>query len=60
VSIELADNGPGLRVTLRFFAPDQQTHAGDRLAKHQTQGKLWPVSNPAPAVSRNTMPTASS
>jgi len=56
VSIELTDNGPGLRVTLRFFAP----HAGDRLAKHQTQGKLWPVGNPAPAVSRNTMPTASS
>src|SRR4029077_14518452 len=27
VSIQLTDNGPGLRVTLQFFAPDQQTFA---------------------------------
>jgi signal transduction histidine kinase len=60
VGIELTDNGPGLRVTLRFFAPDQQTDAGDRLAKHQTQGEPLPVSNPAPVVSRNTAPSASS
>jgi signal transduction histidine kinase len=60
VSIELTDNGPGLRVTLQFFAPDQQTFAGDRLAKHQTRGELWVVSDHPPVVSRNTVPTASS
>ncbi len=60
VSIELTDNSPGLRVTLRFFAPDQRTPAGDRRAKHHTQGEPLPVSNPAPAVSRNTAPSASS
>jgi signal transduction histidine kinase len=60
VSIELTDNGPGLRVTLRFLAPDQQILAGDRLAKHQTRGDLWAVSDRPPAVRRNTVPTASS
>lgn len=30
VSIELTDNGPGLRVVLRFLAPDRRTLAGDR------------------------------
>jgi len=30
VSIELTDSGPGLRVVLRFLAPDQRTLAGDR------------------------------
>jgi signal transduction histidine kinase len=60
VSIELTDNGPGLRVTLRFFAPDQPTLVGDRLAEHQTRGELWAVSDHPPVVSRNTVPTASS
>ena len=36
VSIDLTDNSPGLRFTLRFFSSDQQTLAGDRLAQHQT------------------------
>jgi signal transduction histidine kinase len=54
VRIELTDNVPGLRVVLRFFASDQQTLAGDRLANHQTKGTLWAVS-PHPPV-----PTASS
>jgi signal transduction histidine kinase len=39
VGVELTDNSPGLRVVLRFSAPDQRTVAGDRLAKHQTQGE---------------------
>jgi K+-sensing histidine kinase KdpD len=43
VSIELADNGPGLRVTLRFLSPDQRTSAGDRPVKQKTQGKPWVV-----------------
>ena len=60
VSIELTDNGPGLRVTLRFFAPDQPTLVGDRPAKHQTRGELSVVSDHPPVVSRNTVPTASS
>jgi signal transduction histidine kinase len=42
-TIELTDNGPGLRVTLRFLAPDQRTLAGDRPAKQKTQGKPWAV-----------------
>jgi signal transduction histidine kinase len=54
VSIELSDNVPGLRVVLRFFAPDQQTLAGDRLANHPTHGALWAVSSHPP------VPTASS
>src|SRR5262249_19577983 len=41
VSIELTDNGPGLRVTLRFFPPDQGILARDRPVKQKTQGKLW-------------------
>src|SRR5215468_1936972 len=32
VSIELTDNRPGLRVVLRFLAPDQPTLTGDPLA----------------------------
>jgi signal transduction histidine kinase len=40
-SIELTDNSPGLRVTLRFLVPDQRTLAGDRPAKQKTQGKPW-------------------
>jgi len=43
VSIELIDNRPGLRVTLRFFAADQRMLAGDRLAKHQTKGEPSPA-----------------
>jgi signal transduction histidine kinase len=41
VSIELTDNGPGLRVALRFLAPDQQTLARDRPAVHRVPGELW-------------------
>jgi signal transduction histidine kinase len=53
VSIELIDNRPGLRVTLRFFAPDQRTPAGDRLAKHQTKGEPSPVGEYAPVLYRD-------
>jgi signal transduction histidine kinase len=42
-SIELTDNGPGLRVTLRFLASDQRTLVGDRPAKQKAQGKPWAV-----------------
>jgi signal transduction histidine kinase len=44
VGIELTDNGPGLRVTLRFHAPYQRAFAGERLAKPQTQGEPSAVS----------------
>jgi signal transduction histidine kinase len=37
VAIELTDNAPGLRVTLRFHAPDERATAGDRLARPQPQ-----------------------
>jgi signal transduction histidine kinase len=49
IRVELTDNGPGLRVTLRFSAPDQQTLARDRLAKRQRQGELWAVGGHLPA-----------
>jgi signal transduction histidine kinase len=35
IGIELTDNAPGLRVTLRFHAPDQRPSAGDRLVRPQ-------------------------
>ncbi len=44
IGIELTDNGPGLRVTLRFHAPDQRTPVGDRLVK-RTQGEPSAVRN---------------
>jgi len=50
IGIELTDNGPGLRVTLRFHAPDQRVLAGDRLAKPETQGEPSAVRNDAPAA----------
>ncbi len=53
IGIELTDNGPGLRVTLRFHAPDQRTLAGDRLAKPQTQGEPSAVTNDAPVACRD-------
>jgi signal transduction histidine kinase len=53
VSIELTDNRPGLRVTLRFFAPDKRTLAGDSLAKHQTKGEPSPVGEYAPVLYRD-------
>ena len=31
IGLELTDNAPGVRVTLRFHAPDQAHYAGDRL-----------------------------
>ena len=37
IGIELADDAPGLRVTMRFQAPDQCTLAADRLPRPQTQ-----------------------
>jgi signal transduction histidine kinase len=53
VSIELIDNRPGLRVTLRFFAADQRMLAGDRLAKHQTKGEPSPAGQCAPVLYRD-------
>ena len=44
ISIELIDNAPGLRVTLRF----QPTLAGDRLAAPQTQVEPFLVGDDAP------------
>jgi signal transduction histidine kinase len=46
ISIELTDNAPGLRVTLRF----QPTLAGDRLAAPQTQVEPFLVGDDAPIV----------
>ena len=43
VSIELTDNGPGLRVTLRFLAIDRRTVAGDRPVRQQTKEERWAV-----------------
>jgi signal transduction histidine kinase len=43
VSIELTDNGPGLRVTLRFLAIDRRTVAGDRPVRRQTKEEQWAV-----------------
>jgi len=43
VNIELTDNGPGLRVTLRFLAPDQWAFAEDRPVRQKTQGKARAV-----------------
>jgi signal transduction histidine kinase len=40
VNIELTDNRPGLRVTLRFLTPDQHALAGDRFAKPPTVTRL--------------------
>jgi signal transduction histidine kinase len=37
IGIELTDNAPGLRVTLRFDASDQRALAADRLARPHTQ-----------------------
>jgi signal transduction histidine kinase len=43
VSIELTDNGPGLRVTLRFLAIDRRIVAGDRPVRQQTKKERWAV-----------------
>jgi signal transduction histidine kinase len=56
IGIELTDNGPGLRVTLRFHAPHQSTFAADRLARPQTQGEPSAVANDVPAVGRDRYP----
>jgi signal transduction histidine kinase len=53
VSIELTDNGPGLRVTLRFLVSGQRTLAGDRSIKQKTQGTSWAVKDRAPAAYPN-------
>jgi signal transduction histidine kinase len=37
IGIELTDNAPGLRVTLRFHAPDERVLAGDFLARPQPE-----------------------
>ena len=49
--IELIDNGPGLRVTLRFRAPVQRALAGGPLAQPQTR-EASAVGNGAPVVGR--------
>ncbi len=57
VSIELTDNGPGLRVTLRFLAPDQRTLAGDRPVKQKVQGKLVKDRSPVAYLNRHRLQT---
>jgi signal transduction histidine kinase len=69
VSIDLTDNSPGLRFTLRFFSSDQRTLAGDRLAQHQThvvsmtiqrwRSRLWAKRRGAGRESAATKGTAS-
>jgi signal transduction histidine kinase len=44
IGIELTDGTPGLRVTLRFRAPDRRAFAGDRLGRPQTQEAALPTS----------------
>jgi signal transduction histidine kinase len=44
IGIELTNNTPGLRVTLRFRAPDRRAFAGDRLGRPQTQQAAVPAS----------------
>jgi signal transduction histidine kinase len=49
IGIELTDNGPGLRVTLRFHAPAQRTLASDHIAKPQMQGAPSAVTMTSPS-----------
>jgi signal transduction histidine kinase len=49
IGIELMDNAPGLRVTMRFQAPDQRTLAADHLARPQTQEAALAASGRSPA-----------
>ena len=51
IGIELTDNAPGLRVTMRFQAPDQRTLAAYRLARArpQTQEAALAASGRSPA-----------
>jgi signal transduction histidine kinase len=49
IGIELTDNAPGLRVTLRFHAPDQRALAGHRLSGAQTQEAALATSGWSPA-----------
>src|SRR5271155_4933161 len=53
VSVELSDNRPGLRVTLRFFASNERMLTGNRLGKHQTKGEPSPVGQYAPVLYRD-------
>ena len=53
VSIELTDNGPGLRVTLQFLAIDRRTVAGDRLVRQQTKEERWAVKDRSPVAYLN-------
>jgi signal transduction histidine kinase len=50
VGIELTDNRPGLRVTLRFHAPDKPAFAGDHLSKPRTQAGSQKVKHDVPVV----------
>ena len=49
IAIELTDNAPGLRVTLRFHAPEQHALAGDRLVRPQTPEVALAASGWSPA-----------
>ena len=48
--IQLTDNRPGLRVTLRFHAPDPPAFAGDHLPEPRTQAESRSVESKVPAV----------
>jgi signal transduction histidine kinase len=49
IGIELTDNAPGLRVTMRFQASDQRALAADRPGRHLTQEAALAASGWAPA-----------
>src|SRR5262249_52941552 len=52
-SVELTDNGPGLRVTLQFHTADQQTLSRDRLSEPQTQAGRSATENDPSGVPRS-------
>ena len=50
VGIQLTDNRPGLRVTLRFHSPDLPAFAGDHLPEQRTQAESRTFENDVPVV----------
>jgi len=50
VGIELTDNRPGLRITLRFHAPNPPAFAGDHLPEPRTPAKSRTFETDAPVV----------
>jgi len=50
VGIQLTDNRPGLRVTLRFHSPDLPAFAGDHRPEQRTQAESRTFENDVPVV----------